>query len=348
MKALILAAGFAVGLGLSFWPGVEKPKPWWWRATVAGILTLMIVLALYPPTAGTFRDAVIVGRMDSTKTVPVLVNHLVSGGSVVIVDGKQHVTVRDDNGRDITVITSPEDGKTVGRMMPLILDLRRAGADDVFECERIAAVFPGLTLPYIVGLEERARNLYFHVPMSWIAILAYLYALIYGVKYLAGRDLTHDVRSASAAALGTVFCVLATATGAVWAKFNWGSFWNWDPRQTSIFVLLLIYAAYFVLRASVENEHQRAKLSSAYSILAGVTAPFFVYIAPRLYEGLHPGSADDVNAGPVLSPQADALNLLKQIILSLAFAGFTALFFWLLGLAIRIRRAEAALEPAEE
>jgi heme exporter protein C len=174
--------------------------------------------------------------------------------------------------------------------------------------------------------------------MSWIAILAYIYALVYGIKYLSSRNLDHDIHSSSAAALGTVFCILATATGSIWAKFNWGSFWNWDPRQTSIFVLLLIYAAYFALRSSIENEHQRAKLSSAYSIIGGVSAIFFVYIAPRLYEGLHPGAAGDKSIGPVLSPQAHSLNHLKQIILSLSFAGFTILFFWLLGLTVRIRR----------
>ncbi len=347
MKAIIFSAGFVIGLALGFFPGIEKPKPWWWRLSVTGILSLMIFLALFPHTAGTFRDAVIVGRMDSTKSVPVLVQHLLSGGSVRMVDGKQHVTVLGENGREITIITTPEDGKTVGRMMPLILDLRRGGADNVFICERIVAVFPGITLPYIIGLEERARILYFHVPMSWIATLAYIIAMIYGIKYLRNRDLTNDIRSSSAAALGTVFCLLATATGSIWAKFNWGSFWNWDPRETSIFLLLLVYAAYFVLRASVEGEHQRAKLSSAYSIIACVTVPFFIFIAPRLYEGLHPGSSGDVNAGPVISPQPDALNLLKQIILSLSFAGFTALFFWLLWLTVRIRRMETARESAE-
>lgn len=345
MKAIILSAGFVIGLGLGFFPGIEKPKPLWWRMSIIGILTVMIFLALFPHTAGTFRDAVIVGRMDSTKSVPVLVQHLISSGSVV--DGKMYITVMGENGREITIITTPEDGQTVGSKMPLILDLRRNGADNVFICDRVVAEFPSITLPYIVGLEERARILYFHVPMSWIATLAYIIAMIYGIMYLVGKDLTNDIRSSSAAALGTIFCLLATATGSIWAKFNWGSFWNWDPRETSIFVLLLVYAAYFVLRASIEGDHQRAKLSSAYSIIACATVPFFVFIAPRLYEGLHPGSSGDVNAGPVISPQSDALNPLKQIILSLSFAGFTALFFWLLGLTVRIRRVEAAREMAE-
>ncbi|MFM8839809.1 MAG: hypothetical protein ACKOFB_01755, partial [bacterium] len=68
-------------------------------------------------------------------------------------------------------------------------------------------------------------------------------------------------------------------------------------------------------------------------------AVFFIYVAPRIYGGLHPGSADDTNAGPVLSQQAGTLDIFKQIILSMAFCSFTMLYFWLLSLASRIRLA---------
>ena len=109
-----------------------------------------------------------------------------------------------------------------------------------------------------------------------------------------------DVKSYAAAQLGMIFCILATVTGAVWAKFAWGSFWSWDPRQTSIFALLLIYGAWFALRSSIESEEKRATLSSVYSMIAFVTVPFFIFIMPRIMTGLHPGSADDTNAGPVV------------------------------------------------
>ena len=125
--------------------------------------------------------------------------------------------------------------------------------------------------------------------------------MYYGIRYLRKRDITDDIRSSSAAGLGLLFCILATVTGAVWAKFNWGSFWNWDPRETSIFVLLLIYGAYFSLRSAIEVEEKRATLSSVYSIIAAVTVPFFVFIMPRIMTGLHPGAAGDPDgAGPVI------------------------------------------------
>ena len=208
---------------------------------------------------------------------------------------------------------------------------------------------PWFTLPFIPDLNERSRNIYFHVPLSWVAVLAYLIAMVYSVQYLRRNDLAYDVKAVAAAGIGTLFTALATATGAIWAKFNWGSFWNWDPRETSIFILLLIYGAYFALRSALENEDKRARLSAVYAIFAFVSVPFLVFIMPRLMEGLHPGSGSEGNAGPVISAQSDVLNPLKQIILSLAFGSFTMLFFWMLSIAVRtgLLRHRTMAEGAE-
>ena len=95
--------------------------------------------------------------------------------------------------------------------------------------------------PIIPGLGEKAKIIFFHVPAAWLSVLAFLMAMIYGIRYLRNKNLDEDAKSAAALQLGMMFCVLATITGSIWAKFNWGSFWNWDPRETSIFILLLIY-----------------------------------------------------------------------------------------------------------
>ena len=201
---------------------------------------------------------------------------------------------------------------------------------------RVGDTDPVLTLPYILGLEERARIIFFHVPMSWVASIAYLISMIFAVSYLRSRNLKWDTFSMATASVATLYAILATATGSVWAKFNWGTFWNWDPRQTSIFLLLLIYGAYFLLRSSIEDSEKRARLSAAYSIVAFVTVPFLMFVIPRLLPGLHPGSADDVNAGPLLSPKSDAINTTKQIIYNLSLFSFTTLFFWLVSIRLRI------------
>ena len=194
-------------------------------------------------------------------------------------------------------------------------------------------------LPVIPGLEEKARIIFFHVPTAWLSVVAFLTSMVYAVQYLRTRDLACDIRSSAAAGLGFMFCILATLTGAVWAKFNWGSYWNWDPRETSIFVLLLIYGAYFSLRSAVETEEKRATLSSAYSIIAAVTVPFFIFIMPRIMPGLHPGAKGDPDgAGPVVEFK---MSPNMRVIFFSSLIAFTLLFYWMFTLRVRTAQVEA-------
>ena len=200
--------------------------------------------------------------------------------------------------------------------------------------------------PLIPGLEEKARNIIFHVPISWATAVAFIMAMVNGILYLSKKDIDYDLRSVSSAGLGMLLCVLATVTGAIWAKFSWGSFWNWDPRQTSIFILLLIYGAYFVLRSAIDEEERRATLSSVYSIIAGVTVPFFIFVMPRIMSGLHPGSlGDEQGKGPVVEFKM-ATNMLMVFFASLI--GFTVLYFWMYSLKIRTMRIERQIQQQTE
>src|ERR1051325_1829730 len=72
------------------------------------------------------------------------------------------------------------------------------------------------------------------------------------------------------------------------AKAMWGSYWNWDPPETSIFFVLLLYGAYLALRGSIEGEEKRARLSAVYSVIAFVAVPPLMFVVPRIYSTLHP------------------------------------------------------------
>jgi heme exporter protein C len=195
-----------------------------------------------------------------------------------------------------------------------------------------------LQFPQIPSLEEKARNIFFHVPTAWTTVVAFLVSMYFGFRYLRTKNIENDIWSVSSASLGFLFCFLATVTGSVWAKFNWGSYWNWDPRETSIFVLLLIYGAYFALRSSLENEETRAKLSAVYSIIAGLTTPFFIFVMPRIMSGLHPGSKGDVQgSGPVVNFTMSR-NMLMVFFMGLI--GFNLLYVWMLQMRVRIAKLE--------
>ena len=188
--------------------------------------------------------------------------------------------------------------------------------------------------PVVGGLGEKARIIFFHVPTAWLSFLAFVASMVYGIKYLRKRNPDDDLKSSTAAGLGFLFCFLATVTGSIWAKFSWGSFWNWDPRETSIFVLLLIYGAYFALRSAVEVEEKRASLSAVYSIIAAVTMPFFMFVMPRVLASLHPD--------PIINTQGKVyMNATMLVVFLSSLAGFTGLYYWIFTIQVRIRRIES-------
>jgi heme exporter protein C len=185
-----------------------------------------------------------------------------------------------------------------------------------------------LYAPPAKGLGETARIIFFHVPTAWLATLAFLISAIGSLQYLRTQQKKYDIWAYSAAQIGLIFAILATVTGSIWAKKIWQSYWNWDPRETSIFVLLLIYAAYFALRSAIDIEEQKAKLSAVYSMIAFVTVPFLIFIIPRVYETLHPD--------PLINPEGEIKmdgRMLQVFINSLL--SFTLLFLWMLGLKIK-------------
>ncbi len=187
-------------------------------------------------------------------------------------------------------------------------------------------------IPTIPGLYDKARIIYLHVPLSWIAVLSFFLSMINSVQYLRKKELVHDIRSNSAAEVGFLFTILATVTGSLWAKFNWGSYWNWDPRETSIFILLLIYGAYFSLRSAIDNYEQKAKLASVYAIIAFVTVPFFIFIMPRIVESLHPADTIVDSRGKI------TMNPVMLSIFLFSLFSFTLLFFWILNVKIRMEK----------
>jgi heme exporter protein C len=330
MKFVLMLGGVLLGVALGFMPRqwqVQKPRWWRWLTILSVILT--IIFGIMPPIAGNIRDVVTQSRIDSTKVVPALVRKSDNG------------TLQDSRAAAINVRVSESTVSLLSGVpinTDVVLGLRRASSDAQFDVVSVLEVDPLITLPYIIGLEERARIIFFHVPMSWVAIIAYLISMVFAIRYIRTRDIQLDDISASAASVGTLFTILATVTGSVWAKFNWGSFWNWDPRESSIFILLLIYASYFLLRSAIEDPERRARLSAVYSVIAFLTAPFLMFILPRLVPGLHPGSADDANAGPLLSPKSSDINLTKQIVFGLALFSFTMVYFWLMNIHIRTTR----------
>ncbi|MBO6179816.1 MAG: cytochrome c biogenesis protein CcsA [Selenomonadaceae bacterium] len=143
-------------------------------------------------------------------------------------------------------------------------------------------------VPPIKGLGYLSRIIFFHIPMAWVSVIAFVMSAWWSVKYIKKRELRFDRLAARSAAVGFFFVILATVSGAIFSKLTWGAYWNWDPRQTTIFALILLYGAYLTLRAAIESEESRAKISAVYACFSCIAVPFLMFIIPRLYFSLHP------------------------------------------------------------
>jgi heme exporter protein C len=154
------------------------------------------------------------------------------------------------------------------------------------------AVAMFVVVPQYEGLGNVGRIVIMHVPTAWVAVLAFTVSAIFSALYLWKGRPAHDDYALAAAENGFLFTALATVTGMIFSQVVWGVYWNWDPRQTSIFVLLLIYAALFALRAAIDDVQRRRQLSAVYSLFAFVVMPFLFFVAPRLADStLHPNCA---------------------------------------------------------
>ncbi|CQR73698.1 Heme exporter protein C [Sporomusa ovata DSM 2662] len=178
-------------------------------------------------------------------------------------------------------------------------------------------------VPPAAGLGYLVRIAFFHIPVAWVSVLAFLVSAVAAGQYLRTRQRKYDCLSACSARLGLSFCLLATVSGAVFAKLTWGAYWNWDPRQTTVFILLLIYGAYLALRTAIEETERRAAVSAVYALLSCLSVPFLVFIIPRMYFSLHPE--------PVLNGTGKvAMEPIMLYVLLAAVGGATALYCLLL------------------
>ena len=121
------------------------------------------------------------------------------------------------------------------------------------------------------------------------SLLAFLVGVRRRASATCARATSATTRSRrSAVGIGLGFAVLVVITGSIWAKASWGTWWVWtDPRLVTFLIVLLLYAAYFVLRSSAEGE-RRIRYSAIYSIAAFASVPLSFYSVRVARSFVHP------------------------------------------------------------
>lgn len=132
------------------------------------------------------------------------------------------------------------------------------------------------------------RIFYFHVSAFAAATVSFFTAVIGGIAYLQTRDGKWDTLSYAGVEVGFTLSIITLITGMTWARPTWNTWWTWDPRLTSTAVMTLTYAAYLMLRNSIESLDRQRMFSAVYAILA-ITTVIFTFMITRIRpDTIHP------------------------------------------------------------
>jgi heme exporter protein C len=178
------------------------------------------------------------------------------------------------------------------------------------------------------------RIMYLHVPAVWVAYLAFIVGFVASVVYLARRREAADQLAHSACEVGTVFLGVNIATGAIWGKPTWGTWWTWDARLTSVAVVFVMFLAYLLLRQAVEDRERGARYAAVLGIIAALNIPL-VHFSVYWWRTLHQPPS-------LIKPGSSAMS---PVILAALLVNFAALA--LLGAYFIARRARVLAAEAE-
>ncbi len=305
-------------------------------------LALQVYISFATPMGGSFEDVAMFRMSSNLMSVPV---KAILMRATYDSAGSQWIAAKDLYGRTLAVSvkgsTSEAAKLSVGDVF--VAEMEYTPSEKVQHLIRVERVNPIMVFPLIPALGELGRNILLHVPMSMVAFIAFVTGTVYSIMYLVKRNPDYDRSARASSAVGTMFTLLATITGSIWARFSWGTFWNWDPREVSIFILLLVYGGYFMLRALLEeSEDKKARIAAVFNIIAMVSAFFLMFVLPRITQSLHPGGAG--GEAPIINTSSTPVNT-DRTLLNLHWIAvllFTLVFVWLKDLYTRVLRIEAA------
>ena len=202
----------------------------------------------------------------------------------------------------------------------------------------------GLHFPYQPRIVESIRNLMLHVPMWFTMFLLMGIGFAQSIKTLrkGGNKLLHDSKAVSSIKVGIAFGVMGLLTGSLWARFTWGAWWVNDPQLNGALASVMIYCGYLILRYSIADSSQRARLSAVYSLFAFVILMVLLMVLPRFTESLHPGKSGN----PAFS-KYDLDSSLRMVFYP-AVIGWMLIGTWMHNLCLRTELLKEKIQTKKE
>jgi heme exporter protein C len=177
------------------------------------------------------------------------------------------------------------------------------------------------------------RIMYLHVPSVWVAYLAFGVVAVGSIVYLWRRAAGADRLARASAEAGVLFTGITIASGAIWGKPTWGTWWTWDARLTSVAVLFVLYVGYLLLRAMVDDDERGARYAAVLGIVAALDIPL-VHFSVYWWRTLHQPPSLVRPGAPTLPPEI-------LVALLVNFAAFTLLYGYFVAKRVGLLAREA-------
>ena len=167
------------------------------------------------------------------------------------------------------------------------------------------------------------RIMYLHVPSVWVAYLAFAVVAIASVVYLVTRAAGADRLAAASAESGVVFTGITIASGSIWGKPTWGTWWTWDARLTTVAILFVMYLGYLLLRAMIDDQERASRYAAVLGIVAALDIPL-VHFSVLWWRTLHQPPSLIKPGAPTMPPEMLAALLVNFVAFTLLYAYFVA------------------------
>ena len=203
-------------------------------------------------------------------------------------------------------------------------------------------LYLGFAAPEDYQQGTTVRIMYLHVPFAWLGMMCYTIMALAALGTLVWRHPLADVSLKAAAPIGAVFTALALLTGSIWGKPMWGTWWVWDARLTSVFILFLMYLGIIALTRAIDDPARSARAAAVITLVGFINIPIIKF-SVDWWNTLHQPASVFRLDGPTIHPSL----LLPLMVMAL---GFTLLFLTLHLMAIRteiLRRRVAAMRRIE-
>ncbi|KXF79539.1 heme transporter HemC [Paramesorhizobium deserti] len=171
------------------------------------------------------------------------------------------------------------------------------------------------------------KIMFIHVPFAWLSMMCYTLMTLSALGTLVWRHPLADVSAKAAAPIGAAFTALALITGSLWGKPMWGTWWVWDARLTSVFVLFLMYLGVIALSRALDDPAKSARAAAVLTLVGFINIPIIKF-SVDWWNTLHQPASVFRAGGSTIDP-----SMLYPLLVMAV--GFTLLFFTLHMMAMR-------------